>query len=121
MCGKGETVSAVAQLPAGKALTVRASTDVFPDSLGDPGTARDHGIGAGRTALVVPAGTRAVFTTSGPAPQAIRELWRDVFTEWSPSNPYRTRAGPRILRAPLSRKRTEADAELWLPVESEHG
>jgi len=75
----------------------------------------------GMTALAVPAGTWAVFTTSGPAPQAIQELWRDVFTEWFPSNPYRGRTGPEILRTRLSPDMTEADAELWLPVEPEHG
>ncbi|GAA3503204.1 AraC family transcriptional regulator [Streptomyces prasinosporus] len=70
----------------------------------------------GATALPVPAGTWAVFTTSGPAPQAIQELWRDVFTQWFPSNPYRSRPGPEILRTRLSPDGTEADAELWLPV-----
>ncbi|MGC5014801.1 AraC family transcriptional regulator [Streptosporangium sp. DT93] len=75
----------------------------------------------GTTTLAVPAGTWAVFTVSGPVPRAIQELWRDVFTEWFPSNPYRTRTGPEILRTRLSPDRTEADAELWLPVEPEHG
>ncbi|MFE1286505.1 GyrI-like domain-containing protein [Streptomyces sp. NPDC058751] len=75
----------------------------------------------GTTALAVPAGTWAVFTTSGPAPQAIQELWRDVFTEWFPSNPYRGRPGPEVLRTRLSPDGAEADAELWLPVEPEHG
>ncbi|MYV49460.1 AraC family transcriptional regulator [Streptomyces sp. SID2888] len=75
----------------------------------------------GTTTLAVPAGTWAVFTTSGPVPQAIQELWRDIFTEWFPSNPYRSRTGPEILRTRLSPEKTEADAELWLPVEPEHG
>ncbi|MGX1756157.1 AraC family transcriptional regulator [Streptomyces lydicus] len=74
----------------------------------------------GTTTLAVPAGTWAVFTASGPAPQAIQELWRDVFTEWFPSNPYRTRTGPEILRTRLSPQKTEVDAELWLAVEPEH-
>ncbi|MGW1889879.1 AraC family transcriptional regulator [Streptomyces sp. NPDC002004] len=74
----------------------------------------------GMETLAVPAGTWAVFTTSGPAPQAIQELWRDVYTEWFPSNPYRSRPGPEILRTRLSPDGTEADAELWLPVEQEH-
>ncbi|MFE2587218.1 GyrI-like domain-containing protein [Streptomyces sp. NPDC059378] len=74
---------------------------------------------AGSTVLGVPAGTWAVFTTSGPAPQAIQELWRDVFTQWFPSNPYRSRPGPEILRMRLSSDKTEADAELWLPVEAD--
>ncbi|MFJ3494399.1 GyrI-like domain-containing protein [Streptomyces sp. NPDC086091] len=69
--------------------------------------------------LPVPAGTWAVFTVSGPAPRAIQELWRDVFVEWFPSNPYRGRPGPEILRTRLSADGTEADAELWLPVERE--
>jgi AraC family transcriptional regulator len=73
----------------------------------------------GTAVLPVPAGAWAVFTTSGPAPQAIQELWRDVFTEWFPSNPYRGRPGPEILRTRLSPDKTEADAELWLPVERE--
>jgi AraC family transcriptional regulator len=73
----------------------------------------------GTTTLPVPPGTWAVFTTSGPAPQAIQELWRDVFTEWFPSNPYRSRPGPEILRTELSADGTQADAELWLPVERE--
>ncbi|WP_328719906.1 AraC family transcriptional regulator [Streptomyces sp. NBC_00247] len=74
---------------------------------------------AGMTALAVPAGTWAVFTASGPVPQAIQELWRDVYTEWFPSNPYRSRPGPEILRTRLSPDKTEAEAELWLPVERE--
>ncbi|PWI08132.1 AraC family transcriptional regulator [Streptomyces sp. NWU339] len=75
----------------------------------------------GTTSLAVPTGTWAVFTTSGPAPQAIQELWRDVFTQWFPSNPYRSRPGPELLRTRLSPDKAEADAELWLPVEREQG
>ncbi|MFF7309523.1 helix-turn-helix domain-containing protein [Streptomyces sp. NPDC008137] len=73
----------------------------------------------GTTQLPVPPGTWAVFTTSGPAPEAIQHLWRDVFTEWFPSNPYRSRPGPELLRTELSPDGTRADAELWLPVERE--
>jgi AraC family transcriptional regulator len=73
----------------------------------------------GAVTLPVPAGTWAVFTTSGPAPQAIQDLWSEVFTQWFPSNPYRGRPGPEILRTRLSPDGAEADAELWLPVEPE--
>ncbi|MFE9684661.1 GyrI-like domain-containing protein [Streptomyces sp. NPDC006285] len=67
--------------------------------------------------LTVPAGTWAVFENSGPFPLALQHLWRDVFTQWFPSNPYRSRPGPEILRTQLSPDATEADAELWIPVE----
>ncbi|MGW2178917.1 AraC family transcriptional regulator [Streptomyces sp. NPDC001732] len=68
-------------------------------------------------ALVVPAGSWAVFENSGPFPQALQYLWRDVFTQWFPSNPYRSRPGPEILRTRLSPDGTQAEAELWIPVE----
>ncbi|MCC5574417.1 AraC family transcriptional regulator [Microtetraspora sp. AC03309] len=67
--------------------------------------------------LTVPAGTWAVFESSGAFPQTLQYLWRDVFTQWFPSNPYRSRPGPEISRTRLSQDGTEADAELWIPVE----
>jgi hypothetical protein len=43
-------VPTVVELPTGKALTVRAVADVFLDSLGNPNTVRNYGIGVGKTA-----------------------------------------------------------------------
>ncbi|MEV7006028.1 AraC family transcriptional regulator [Streptosporangium sp. NPDC051022] len=71
----------------------------------------------GMDVLTVPAGTWAVFESSGPFPQTLQYLWRDVFTQWFPSNPYRSRPGPEISSTRLSPDGTEADAELWIPVE----
>ncbi|MEU5001756.1 AraC family transcriptional regulator [Streptomyces sp. NPDC021622] len=68
-------------------------------------------------ALTVPAGTWAVFENSGPFPESLQYLWRDVFTQWFPSNPYESRPGPEILRTRLSQDAAQADAELWIPVE----
>ncbi|WP_275558030.1 AraC family transcriptional regulator [Streptomyces sp. 5-6(2022)] len=82
-----------------------------------------HGVVTGAAApegldtLAVPAGTWAVFANSGPFPQALQYLWRDVFTQWFPSNPYQSRPGPEILRTRLSQDGARADAELWIPVE----
>lgn len=67
--------------------------------------------------LPVPAGTWAVFESSGRYPQALQYLWRDVFTQWFPSNPYQTGQGPEILRVRPSQDRAQADAELRIPVE----
>ncbi|MFF1531569.1 AraC family transcriptional regulator [[Kitasatospora] papulosa] len=68
-------------------------------------------------ALDVPAGRWAVFEHSGPFPQSLQYLWRDVFTQWFPSNPYVSRPGPEILSVRLAEEGTQADAELWIPVE----
>ncbi|MFJ6949517.1 GyrI-like domain-containing protein [Streptomyces wuyuanensis] len=69
------------------------------------------------TALTVTAGTWAVFEHAGRFPETLQYLWRDVFTQWFPSNPYRSRPGPEILRTRLSPDAAEAEAELWIPVE----
>lgn len=72
-------------------------------------------------ALAVPAGSWAVFESAGPFPQTLQFMWRDVFTQWFPSNPYQSRPGPEILRTRLSDDGTHADAELWIPVERTAG
>lgn len=74
---------------------------------------------AGMSHLPVAAGLWAVFENSGAFPQAVQYLWRDVFTQWFPSNPYRSRPGPELLRIDLSADGTQASAELWIPVEPE--
>lgn len=74
---------------------------------------------AGLDSLDVPAGAWAVFAVSGPFPAVVQELWRDVFTQWFPSNPWRSRPGPEMLRNELSADGATARAELWVPVEPE--
>ncbi|MFJ9459652.1 GyrI-like domain-containing protein [Kitasatospora sp. NPDC101447] len=66
--------------------------------------------------LEVPAGTWAVFTNSGPFPQALQEMWGDVAAQWFPSNPYEARRGPEILRTRFVPGSDDADSELWIPV-----
>ncbi|MFI0156535.1 AraC family transcriptional regulator [Streptomyces lydicus] len=66
---------------------------------------------------VVPAGTWAVFENSGAFPETLQNTWRDVYTQWFPSNPYVSRPGPEILSTRPSPDWTEADTQLWIPVE----
>ncbi|MFI8961561.1 GyrI-like domain-containing protein [Streptomyces sp. NPDC053493] len=68
-------------------------------------------------ALDVPTGTWAVFDNHGPYPSALQELWRDVFTQWFPSNPYVSRPGPELLRTRPVEIGAETDSQLWVPVE----
>ncbi|MEV7025472.1 AraC family transcriptional regulator [Kitasatospora sp. NPDC093558] len=66
--------------------------------------------------LHVPAGTWAVFTNTGSFPQALQQMWADVYGQWFPSNPYEARPGPEILRTHLVPGTGDAEAELWIPV-----
>jgi AraC family transcriptional regulator len=71
----------------------------------------------GLDSLDVPEGSWAVFSVTGPFPAVVQELWRDVFTQWFPSNPWRSRPGPEMLRNELSDDGATTRAELWIPVE----
>ncbi|MEV4774190.1 AraC family transcriptional regulator [Microbacterium sp. LWH12-1.2] len=62
------------------------------------------------------AGAWAVFASSGPFPETLQRLWAATATEWFPSNPWRLRPGPSIVRY-LDFTGTHATCELWLPVE----
>ena len=62
------------------------------------------------------AGTWAVFASRGPFPGALQQLWAATATDWFPSNPWRLRPGPSILRY-LELTETYAECELWLPIE----
>ncbi|MGW4893367.1 AraC family transcriptional regulator [Kitasatospora sp. NPDC004240] len=123
-----ETVGRIAALSAGEPGGIVSVVADFDASRAE-GTELDyyHAVVAGPEGAVdgdldvleVPAGAWAVFDGSGPFPQALQYLWRDVFTEWFPSNPYRSRPGPELLRTALSADGSQAEAQLWIPVERE--
>ncbi|WP_091230109.1 AraC family transcriptional regulator [Microbacterium sp. 3J1] len=85
-----------------------------------------HGIsvGAGTTvpddlqSLRVESGSWAVFVASGPFPETLQTLWAATATEWFPSNPWRLRPGPSIVRY-LEFTGSHATCELWMAVEKE--
>jgi AraC family transcriptional regulator len=128
-------VAFVRSVDAGTVARIEALSDQEPRGIVDvsdnlPGRREEgveldywHGVVTGGTppqdldAMPVAAGTWAVFESAGEFPQAVQHLWRDVFTEWFPSNPYRSRPGPEILRSRVSADGARADAELWVPVE----
>ncbi|MXP20756.1 helix-turn-helix domain-containing protein [Gordonia sp. HNM0687] len=64
----------------------------------------------------VDAGAWATFHSSGPFPDALQQTWAATATEWFPSNPWRLRPGPSILRY-LELTETHAVCEIWLPIE----
>ncbi|MFD0352133.1 GyrI-like domain-containing protein [Streptomyces sp. NPDC127110] len=89
-----------------------ALADYWIGVLTAPGTAAGE-----LDVLDVPAGTWAVFESRGPLPGALQELWRDVFTQWFPSNPYTSRPGPELLRTEPVAAGEEPRSQLWIPVE----
>ncbi|WP_327256198.1 AraC family transcriptional regulator [Streptomyces sp. NBC_01244] len=89
-----------------------AEVDYWVGVATGPGTAAED-----LDALDVSAGTWAVFDNRGPYPSSLQELWRDVFTQWFPSNPYASRPGPELLLTQPVEIGAETDSQLWIPVE----
>lgn len=74
----------------------------------------------GLDTLTVPAGPWAVFTSSGPHPEALQSMWAATATEWFPSNPRRLRPGPSIVAVrDHAADFTIATCDLWMPIEPE--
>ena len=72
----------------------------------------------GMDSITVGAGHWAVFASQGPHPEALQRLWAATATDWFPSNPWRLRPGPSLLRY-LSFTGNEASCEIWMPVEQD--
>ncbi|MFJ8433127.1 GyrI-like domain-containing protein [Kitasatospora sp. NPDC094019] len=120
-----EGAERIAALSEQEPRGILSVTEFFSDSRAE-GVPLDyyHAVATGTGAEVpedldvreVPAGTWGVFRVTGPFPRALQELWRDVFTQWFPSNPYEFRPGPEILRVGVLAEVAETEAELWIPV-----
>ncbi|MEW2461558.1 MULTISPECIES: AraC family transcriptional regulator [Microbacterium] len=102
------------------------TADVEPDAPEGTPLTYLHGVALEETTPVpedldvlrLEAGTWAVFAADGPFPQTLQDLWAATATEWFPSNPWRLRPGPSMVRYREFRGDT-ASCELWLPVEAE--
>lgn len=67
-------------------------------------------------AIRVEAGRWAVFAADGPFPETLQQVWAATAAHWFPSQPWRLRPGPSIVRY-LEFTGTSARCELRLPVE----
>ena len=109
--------------PAG---LLAVSDDLDPDRAEGSELTYLHGVAVtcdtpapdGLDTIEIPAGTWAVFRTTGPYPDTLQQTWAATATDWFPSNRWRLRPGPEMV-AVLDRASdfSAATTELWLPVE----
>lgn len=112
----------LADAEPGGILAVTA--DVEPDAPEGSTVTYLHGVALQASTAVphdldvmrVEQGSWAVFAARGPFPKTLQDLWAATATEWFPSNPWRLRPGPSIVRY-LELTDDHASCELWLPIE----
>jgi len=98
--------------------------DIAPDAPEGTELTYLHGVSVDPAAAIpddldtvrVAAGSWAVFAAAGPFPETLQNLWAATASDWFPSNPWRLRPGPSIVRY-LELTGTHASCELWLAVE----
>lgn len=79
---------------------------------GEPGTdTHDY------ASTVIPAASWAVFTSVGPMPHAIQNVWQRIFQEWFPGTGYEHTGGPEFeLYPPGDANAEDYKCEVWVPV-----
>lgn len=71
----------------------------------------------GYETTVVPAASWAVFTSVGPMPHAIQQVWQRIFQEWFPGTGYEHTGGPEFeLYPPGDTCAEDYVCEVWIPV-----
>lgn len=69
------------------------------------------------SALVIPASKWVIFEVHGPMPHAMQDTWKQIYSEWFPSNPY-VPAGTPELEVYSMDNPNNADyySEIWIPI-----
>ncbi|MNV98197.1 Bacterial transcription activator, effector binding domain [compost metagenome] len=66
---------------------------------------------------VVPAANWAVFTSTGPMPHTIQNVWERIFQEWFPGTGYEHAGGPEFeLYPPGDTQADDYVCEVWVPI-----
>lgn len=67
--------------------------------------------------LTIPASKWAIFEVHGPMPEAMQDTWKQIYSEWLPSNKYEI-AGTPELEVYLNEnpKKPDLYSEIWIPV-----
>ncbi|MFF2176746.1 effector binding domain-containing protein [Lysinibacillus sp. NPDC058147] len=82
--------------------------------------ATDHvgEVGENLLALEIPASKWVVFEVHGPMPDAMQNTWKQIYSEWFPSNPYKA-AGTAELEVYPDEDAYSPDSysEIWIPIQ----
>ena len=75
-------------------------------------------MGENLVAMEVPASKWVVFEVHGPMPDAMQNTWKQIYSEWFPSNPYKP-AGTAELEVYPDEDAYSPDSysEIWIPIQ----
>ncbi len=69
------------------------------------------------SSLTIPTSKWAVFEVKGAMPDAMRNVWKSIFSEWLPSNSYKHAGSPELeVYPPGNPFSPEYQSEIWIPI-----
>lgn len=75
-------------------------------------TAYDGEEPEGLSSFTIPASKWSVFEVEGPMPESMQRLWKQIISEWFPSNPYEHAGIPELEVYPGPHK----PPQIWIPI-----
>ncbi|MEC0125194.1 AraC family transcriptional regulator [Paenibacillus pabuli] len=75
-------------------------------------TAYEGEVPSGLLSFTVPASKWSVFEVQGPMPESMQSLWKQIITEWFPSNPYEHAGIPELEVYPGPNQ----PPQIWIPI-----
>ncbi|NUU80151.1 AraC family transcriptional regulator [Paenibacillus xylanilyticus] len=76
------------------------------------GTAYEGEVPEGLASITIPASKWSVFEVQGPMPESIQSLWKQIVSEWFPSNPYEHAGIPELEVYPGHHQ----PPQIWIPI-----
>ncbi|WP_315796042.1 AraC family transcriptional regulator [Paenibacillus sp. BIC5C1] len=75
-------------------------------------TAYDGEVPEGLSSFTIPASKWSVFEVEGPMPDSMQRLWKQIISEWFPSNPYEHAGIPELEVYPGPHQ----PPQIWIPI-----
>ncbi|MGC5772170.1 AraC family transcriptional regulator [Paenibacillus pabuli] len=75
-------------------------------------TAYEGEVPNGLLSFTVPASKWSIFEVQGPMPESMQSLWKQIITEWFPSNPYEHAGIPELEVYPGPNQ----PPQIWIPI-----
>lgn len=96
------------------------NTDQGQNGFIDYWIATDHvgEVGENLLALEIPASKWVVFEVHGPMPDAMQNTWKQIYSEWFPSNPYKPTGTAELEVYPNEDVySSDSYSEIWIPIQ----
>ncbi|MNR44289.1 Bacterial transcription activator, effector binding domain [compost metagenome] len=101
----------------GLVLDMQPGSEDFTYMIASQSDADAASIAEGFTSAAIPASTWVIFTSVGPMPGAIQDVFCRIYQEWFPATGYEHSGGPEMeVYPPGDTTAEDYRCEVWVPI-----